>query len=221
MKTLAIIAQKGGVGKTTLAVHLAFLAAMKGKAVVFLDVDPQKTGVEWIQEREKDNELVAVMAFPEKLPEFLKKAEEGGADLVIIDTPPKSNRAAAMAAAVADFILVPCTASKGAMQTLPATIGIIERAGKPYSIALNAIPQGGRADQVAELMAAQGFKVFNSTLVRRVALDYCSDDGQTVFETDPESKAAQEMAALYDELELQTKDSNISRYKAIKKEKAA
>ena len=221
MKTLAVIAQKGGVGKTTLAVHLAFLAATKGKAVVFLDIDPQSTGVDWIQEREKEQELVAVSVNADQLHDFLKKAKEGGADLAIIDTPPKSARAAATAAALADFVLVPCTPSKGAMKTLPATVGMINRAGKPYSIALNATPQGGRADHVADLMRQQGFNVLNSTITRRVALDYCSDDGQTAFEFDPKGKAAQEIEGLYKELEPLVIDSSIPSYTAIKKRKVA
>lgn len=221
MKTLAIIAQKGGVGKTTLAVHIAFLAAMKGKAVVFLDIDPQGTGVDWIQEREKENELVAVGVPADQLGAFLKKAEEGGADLVVIDTAPSSSRDAATAAGKADFVLVPCTPSKGAMKTLPATLGIINRAGKPYSIALNGTPLGGRADHVADLMRQQGFKVLNSAISRRVALDYCNDDGQTVFEYEPESKAAREIEELYSELAIILKDDIMASHNVIKKGKAA
>lgn len=197
MKTIAIIAQKGGVGKTTLAVHLAFAAAMNKKAVLLIDLDPQATGIEWVQEREKENELVAVSATAPELEGYLKRAKKA-ADLVIIDTAPHSSREAAEAARLADFVLVPCGASKGDMKTIPSTLDIIGRNRKPYRIILNRVPPvGGRGEHIQELMKAQGFHVLDKMLPRRVAFDYCNDDGRTVFEYEPEGKAAVEMKELY------------------------
>ena len=47
MKTLAIVSQKGGVGKTTIAVHIAVAAASAGYSVAIIDLDPQATAAQW------------------------------------------------------------------------------------------------------------------------------------------------------------------------------
>ncbi len=83
------------------------------------------------------------------------------------------------------------------MNVITSTLDLITRAGKPYSIVLNATPLGGRASHVMELMRGQGFHVLGHHITRRVSLDYCNDDGRTVFEYDPDGKAAQDIEELY------------------------
>jgi chromosome partitioning protein len=87
MKTLALIAQKGGTGKTTLALSLAVAAEQAGKAPVIIDLDPQATACNWSDRRKADTPIV-VDAQPARLPHALAKAIQGGIDFAIIDTHP-------------------------------------------------------------------------------------------------------------------------------------
>jgi hypothetical protein len=85
MKTIAIVAEKGGVGKTTLATHLAVHAQSEGRRTVIIDLDPQASARKWGVRRNAEPEVVSDHA--EMLQELLRTAEEGGADLVIIAQP--------------------------------------------------------------------------------------------------------------------------------------
>ena len=197
MKTLALISQKGGSGKTTLAVHLAVCAIQEGKAVALIDLDPQASCLDWFQARDTQNELAAIQAKAEQLPELLKQAKKGGVDLVILDTAPHSDNSAALTAKLADFVLVPCRPSRPDMKAVASTVAILQRAKARYSIILNAVPLGSRTLEAQEVLKGQGFNVMNISISRRVALDYALDDGRSVHEYEPEGKAAQEIAELY------------------------
>jgi chromosome partitioning protein len=88
MKTIALIAQKGGAGKTTLALSLAIAAERTGATSVIIDLDPQATACNWGDRRKAD-----VDAQPARLQSALQKAEEASVDIAIIDTPPRSEQA--------------------------------------------------------------------------------------------------------------------------------
>ena len=78
MKTISFISQKGGVGKTTLAIHLAVAFAADGLNVAILDLDPQASAAEWKDFREE--EMPGVIAIPSsRLPKVLKELEGRGA----------------------------------------------------------------------------------------------------------------------------------------------
>src|SRR5262245_2687811 len=96
MKVWSIVSQKGGSGKTTLALHLA-IAASQDLKVLVIDLDPQQSAERWhaIRQRttgSKDDPSIAAGPYT-KLPEMLRIARKLGADLVLIDTPPKLDKA--------------------------------------------------------------------------------------------------------------------------------
>ena len=108
MKTLALIAQKGGVGKTTIAVNLA-VAATEVQAALF-DLDPQESAVMWSDRRQAESPHVEFLT-ERRLPDALKAAAQRDFALVLIDTPPAAGSQAYTAAQAADLVLVPCRPS--------------------------------------------------------------------------------------------------------------
>ncbi len=103
MKTLAIIAQKGGSGKTTLAVHMAVCTALHQRKAAVIDLDPQGNAYNWNESRENGRKLDAVRGNATELAALLHQAETAGIDLAIVDTAPHSNSDAAMTAQLADL----------------------------------------------------------------------------------------------------------------------
>ena len=87
MDIIAVIAQKGGTGKTTLTLALAVAAQLAGKVTAIVDLDPQATASNWSDRREAESPVV-VSAQPARLPHVLTSAETSGAAMVLIDTPP-------------------------------------------------------------------------------------------------------------------------------------
>src|SRR4051812_28966247 len=109
MKTVAVISQKGGAGKTTLAIHLAVSAQRAGLTSAIFDLDPQATAETWGQWRdEKPPEVVPAKAAT--LTRAIDKAEAAGVGVLVLDTPGAAEGAALAAAAAADLILIPCRA---------------------------------------------------------------------------------------------------------------
>jgi len=68
MKTIAIISEKGGVGKTTLSINLGVAAALKNKATAIIDLDPQASSSEWGDLRESDNPAIIATPASRKTP---------------------------------------------------------------------------------------------------------------------------------------------------------
>lgn len=130
MKTVAIIAQKGGSGKTTLAVHLAVCAVLHKLKTAIIDIDPQASAYKWNHSRSDKLRLDATKAEPSQLAGYLKQASSGGIDFVIIDSAPHSDNAAAIAAQLSDFILIPCRPSRFDLDAMSATAQIARLAKK-------------------------------------------------------------------------------------------
>src|SRR3546814_20234870 len=87
MPTIAIISQKGGAGKTTLALHLAAAAEDSGHTALVIDLDPQATASQWAAWRQ-DVPPVVIDNAPPRLAPKNEQATEQGATFIVIDTPP-------------------------------------------------------------------------------------------------------------------------------------
>lgn len=198
MHTIALIAQKGGTGKTTLALCLATAAAKAGLTTLVIDLDPQATACNWSDRRKQENPLV-IDAQPARLPQALEKAEEGGVDLVIIDTPARSSETALAAARVADLVLIPCRPQAYDLETIPNTKEILALAGdKPALAILNAIPsRGDRHLQATEFLRSLQVPVCPVTIGHRASFGDAGAMGMTPIEHDPSSSAAEEIIQIY------------------------
>ena len=197
MKTLAIIAQKGGSGKTTVAVHMAVCAARRKLKTAIIDIDPQSSAFQWNESRPDGRKLDAVKGDVRQLSSLLAKAQAGGIDLVIIDTAPHSDSAAAIAAQLADFVLIPCRPARFDLDAVASTVDIAKAAKTPSAVVINAAPRGRLAEEARAALQRQGITVIETVLHQRAAYSHAVIDGRSVHEYEPEGKAAGEIDQLY------------------------
>lgn len=197
MKTVAIISQKGGAGKTTLAVHLATAAVTAGHASAIIDLDPQATAASWSDRRiASAPEVISGQAA--RLPALMKAARENGAAFIILDTAPNADQTASLAARAADLVLVPCRASTFDLEAIETTLMLAKAAAKPAYVVLNAVPpRSGIGREAAEGLMARGAQVAPHRLTHRAAFTHGVIDGRTAQEFEPQGKAAEEIEALY------------------------
>src|SRR3954466_9295860 len=120
MKIVALISQKGGAGKTTLAVHLASRAAADGTTTAIIDLDPQATAASWGDRRAANApEVISGQAI--RLPALIKAAEENGAQFLVLDTAPNADQTASLAARAADLVLIPCRPAAFDLEAIETT----------------------------------------------------------------------------------------------------
>lgn len=198
MKTIAFIAQKGGTGKTTLALSLAVAAQEAGQVAVIIDLDPQATACNW-GDRRKLEAPVIVDAQPARLVRALEKAEESGVDLALIDTPARSEQSALAAAKAADLVVIPCRPQIYDLETLPNSREIVNLAGKkPSLVLLNAVPPWpGRQEEALEAAKTFEMPVCPKMLGHRAAFGDAAALGRSVLEYDSTGKAAEEVREVY------------------------
>ena len=197
MRTVALISQKGGSGKTTLAVALAVAHEAGGGAAVVIDCDPQGSAGVWSELRGGDSPPV-VATRPPGLARSLDKARRAGVSLALIDLAPQEAGGAVEAARRADLVLVPCRPSAVDLAAIPASLAVAQLAGATVTVVLNAVPPRGPLTAQA-LEAVRGFAVNAApvTLGARVAHVRAFTVGRTAQETEPRSRASAEVEALY------------------------
>src|SRR3546814_10855396 len=123
MPTIAIISQKGGAGKTTLALHLAAAAEDSGHTALVIDVDPQATASQWAAWRQ-DAPPVVIDSAPPRLAAKIEQATGQGAAFIVIDTPPHADSAASAAVEAADLVLIPCRPSAFDLAAIKTTASL-------------------------------------------------------------------------------------------------
>lgn len=139
MKTLAFFSQKGGSGKTTLAVHTAVAAQESGERVVLVDTDPQKSTTTWGNSRH--NEVPTIVTVDAAaLYDVMKAARHDAMTLCILDTAPHAAPDAARAAEAADLVVIPCRPTAFDVAAAPAAVEIVKAAGKRAVFVLSACP---------------------------------------------------------------------------------
>ena len=198
MRTIAIVSQKGGSGKTTLAVNLAVAATNADKHACVVDTDPQATAAAWGDWR-GDYEPQVVTCPPARLGRTIETLKRGGVEVVVIDTPPHADAAAREAIKAADLVLIPTRPRAFDLHSIEATAEMVAYARKPAVVLLNAVP--ARATRVVaeatEFIEALGLRVCPIGFGERAAFHHSSGAGEVAAENDPEGKAADEVDALW------------------------
>jgi chromosome partitioning protein len=198
MRVWSVLSQKGGAGKTTVALHLAVAAMQAGKNVIVIDVDPQHSAVKWANIRGSDSPKVISTITPD-LPKVLGDAARRGVDLAIIDTSPRADRDCIDICRRADFVIVPVRPSIMDIPAVEETMLLIQQAGQENKavIVLNAVPSHTSEGQEAADVLSQMGTLLRVTLGDRVDFRRALTGGQGVTEFAPKGKAATEAAELY------------------------
>ena len=196
MLTISLIAQKGGVGKTSIARCLAVAFERSGTASAILDMDPQGSATLWGKRREVEHPEVIATVVP-RLNNTLKVAS-GAVEVVIIDTPPKNADVAIAAVRLSDLIIIPCRPQIDDIETLPATKQVLDMIGGVQAlVVLNGVPPNpARCKEAVAAITGHpkaAFPVCPYFLGYRVAFSDASVLGLTPQEYTPRSKAAREI----------------------------
>jgi chromosome partitioning protein len=196
VKTIALVAQKGGVGKTTLAVNLAVASGLR---TAIFDLDPQESAAIWADRRKSELPHVEFLT-ERRLAEALKAAERGAFELAIIDTPPAAGPQAFTAAQSANLILIPCRPSLVDLDAIRRTSQLIKSLNIPAFVVFNAAPHSATTllEDARAIAEEAGLSAAPTVLRERSAYRASWPLGKGVVETEPGGKAAQELIELKD-----------------------
>lgn len=206
---LTIAGQKGGAGKTTVALSTASEWASRKKRVLLVDADPQGSAKTW-GEVASEQQLVtptivsmgAGLHRPEQLP-----ALAANFDHTVIDCPPRHGEIQRAALMVADLALLPCGPSALDIWALAESLALIQAAReirpqlKAAILITRKIPRTTLGASLREALASTGLPVLKSELCLRVTYPEAIAAGKGITQYEPKSPAATEVRALVKELE--------------------
>lgn len=204
---IAILNSKGGTGKTTLTTNLAGALARRGYRVLIADSDPQGSARDWHNAKPDDTALPAVIGMDR--PTLHKDLAPLAApfDFVLVDGAAKLEDMTASALKAADVVVIPIQPSGYDLWA----VGDLVEAIKTRQTITDGVPRAAfvvsrqvagthLAREVNEAVQGFGFPVFESRTSQRVAYAEAGQSGLTVFELEPDGKAAAEIDAITTEL---------------------
>jgi chromosome partitioning protein len=199
MRIWSFVSQKGGSGKTTLAIHLAVYAEQMGETVAIIDTDPQGSTVVWHKVRGTDAPIVTE-GTPDKLPALLETARMLGVTLAIVDTAPHTDTSALVAIRMADRIVMPVRPSFLDVAALVNTVRLLDATQKKSAAVavINAVPpRGGLADDASEALNEFGIDIAPVRIAQRNPLASAIPEGKGITEAAPRDPGADEIRALW------------------------
>ena len=205
MKILAVISQKGGAGKTTLATALAVAAHQDGREVALLDLDPQASACFWGDRRKANNNGVEAPPVRDvnwnRLRFALDQISGAGkaSGFIVIDCPPQQRDIAAEAIRFADMVLIPTRPEVIDLHATAETIRTVQQQGKPAHVVLSACPIAGPEIEETEnwITGSMAADLVPVRIHQRKAFSRAMAAGLTAQEFEPDGKAATEIKQLY------------------------
>lgn len=202
---ISLLNQKGGVGKTTLSVHVAMALALRGRKVLLVDADPQHSALDWQEARAADP-LFPVIGLATKNLHREIPAHARNYDDIIIDGPPRVNELARAAIMAADLVLIPITPSPYDVWAAKEITDLLNEASafkekqKSAFVINRKIANTAIGRDVAEALTGFAVRVLSAAVSQRVAFAESAAQGSTVLELEPNGAASQEINRLVDEL---------------------
>lgn len=202
MQIIALLSQKGGAGKTTLACAVAVAGERAGLPSVLIDIDPQASASKWSDLREADAPVVTSTQAA-RLEPVLKAARAAGAKLAIIDTAPHAADAALQAARASDLVLIPCRSSAVDLSSIGASIDLTKIANCTAVAIINSAPvRNPLTEQTRTAIGGYGADCAPVVVHQRIDHVHAFTVGLTAEELAPRSKAASELGALFNWLRI-------------------
>ena len=201
---VTIAQQKGGAGKSTLAAHLAVAWAGQRRKVAVIDIDPQASLAAWYAERKGALNGKAGLDFTQitgwrTAAEVERQAKSH--DVVVIDSPPHAETEARLAVRAANLLLVPVQPSPMDVWATRPTLNLAKAEKVPVLLILNRVPsRANLTETMSGRLAELGVGVAQTRVGNRVALATAMAEGRGITETEPSSRAGQEIAALAEEI---------------------
>ena len=206
MAVMALCNQKGGCGKTTLAINLAHAFTLDGYSVHLVDLDPQGSAADWQAMCPDPGPGFAVEAMDRVTLARNIRSLRRRYDLVVIDCPPQYAEASAGAIRVSDVVLVPVQPSPLDLWATDAVVDLIvasqeARGGVPLGayVISRAISKTGLRRSLASALEQQRLPVLASAITQRVVYAASAAIGGSVFDGRA-GPARREVEALRDEI---------------------
>jgi chromosome partitioning protein len=202
---ISLLNQKGGVGKTTLSIHIATALSLLEKSVLLVDADPQGSSLDWGASRE-DVGLFPVIGLPKanlhkELPKHAPKY-----DFIIVDGPPRVNDLARSAIMASDIVLIPVQPSPYDIWAAKEIIDMLDEAKtfkenlKSAFVINRKISNTAIGRDASEALEHYELPIFKQSITQRVAFAESASMGSTVLENDNHAIASQEINALAQEI---------------------
>jgi chromosome partitioning protein len=215
--TIAVLNQKGGVGKTTLSINLGAAAHLAGRRTLILDLDAQGSAIDWSAAREGASKLDGLAVARADKALNLKRFEEltAGFDVAILDGPPRLSNITQAAAVAADVVLVPlrpgvfdwwaCSETLSLLEAADDTRAVIGRGPVRRMFVLNAADERTRMAKSAQEALAKLGEVAPVTIAPRVAFAESASAGESVLTLAADGPAAADVRKLWEALSAEGK----------------
>ena len=204
MQVIAVLNQKGGAGKTTIATHLARALQLDGADVLLVDSDPQGSARDWAAVQD-DNPVTVVGIDRPTIDRDLKNVARK--DFVVIDGAPQAADLAVSAIKAADFVLIPVQpspydiwATADLVELVKQRIEVTDGKLQAAFVVSRAIKGTRIGGEVAEALAGYELPILDARITQRVSYPGTAAAGTTVLESEPDGDAAAEVRALAAEI---------------------